>query len=846
MRPADPTNRRAVFTRRSSGYDGGMQEPKKRRRFWMLVCGVVLTIFAAINVFLDTARKHATIIDQDELPPLFPPGSKDAPVRITDVRVGFPAGADPGGNAKDAGRYFKPGAWAPVMVDLIAGSKGLHQVWMMSGFWPAFAYQLLTATADNDNILSVYPFELPDLGPNEHARVLTYMRPCATRVDLTLSVREAYGYVSGAAKPDLTMFRKPPLIRLRQSPESLAMGDHLFLTAGLVLPCLEQALTRSNERNTANYRVAHIDSAEPLPAEWFGYDAVDLLLVGTSDPSFVDRLAGQPKQSAALASWVRHGGRLLVSTGRKPEVAEQLIERLGLSLPVEIAGRTSVPRLDAVETWLRERQPPPLSDVSRGVAHARFKPGRLAETVIAQKNGQAALPLVLRVPCGLGQVTLIAFDVDQAPFKGWPAEGEFWYKLLNVPQPALGPSAGSAREAAPDEGVTDLASILQNRLEAFADLPDAAKHLKGDEVHINKVDMVDVDFHSKRIIGSTWFCLFSAGSHDFTFCLDLALPVAGFIEHPTPADEALAKDLRVVPGLYIVSRGWVSQTERGDDWMSRISGNARGDGLLSWLARPETGLGGYGRARMQGPVRGHYEYAQNDSKAAGQAAGLERVPTAAGSAKSFSGRWVHSLNPKLPLATTDLHRQGDGSIVGTITNRLPGDLQDAYLIVGGDWTRHAVFPLGTLRRDNPRQVSLKAGAQGKGLTEWLPSIAAPRGRAQETELPLDMLMRRLMFYGEGSRQDHVLDAPLRYLDQSWRVPLKGEAILVGRLAPVQGSVKEVAWGAASPIHLRMFSEATVPDGTMQQDTFVRMFLPLRQDAEPGASSTEKKLGGLRR
>lgn len=808
-----------------------MEEPKKRFPYRSLASIAMLVISVFAVGLIATAGRHGTIIGLLERLQIFAPHSEAATARITQVQVGFPAGAVCGKHADGAGRYFKPGAWAPVMVDVTAGPHGLYQLSMSGPPVPTYAYQLVTATSDNDNILSFYPFDLPNLGPNEHARVLTYMRPCATHGDLTVSVRGEFAYDPKSATPDLTTFQ--------HSAKSLDLGDQLILTAGLALPGLQRALDRSNELNTAKYRVAHINSAEPLPAEWYGYDAIDLLVVGTSEPSFVQRLIDQRKQSQALADWVRRGGRLLISTGRNPDVARRLIEKLGLRLPVEIAARTSVRRLDAVETWLRERRPPPLSDVSRGVVIARLKPGRLSETIIAQNNGQAILPIVLRVPCGLGQVTLTAFDLDQAPFNDWSAEGEFWYKLLDVPRPAVATAASPRREA-PEQDATDLASMLQHGLEAFADVQGTASHFERDEVRINKVDLVDLDFHSQQMFGSTWFSLLSSRRNDFKIGLDLALPVVGYVQHPAPADKALAKDLGVVPGLDVVSPGWVIGV-KGDDWVSQLTGTKNGGGLLSWLARPETGFGGYGRACVQGPVHDSYEYLQSGYEAAGQVAGLERVPIAALRAKSFSGRWVHPLSRKHPLATTDIHRQGDGPIVGTITSRLPADLQDAYLIVGGDPTRHTVFRLGTLVREQPKRLSLKVGEKGSRVAEWLVASATAHSGGKETELPLDMLMRRLMFYGEGSQQDHVLDAPLRYLDQSWRLPLKGEAILVARLAPVEGSEEQVRFCAASAIRLSVFCGEYALKRTIRQDTFVRMFLPVRQeDAGASTSSPRKK------
>lgn len=744
-------------------------------------------------------------------------GQESSGVHIDDVRIGFSGGAG-AGHGEDSGRLFKPGEWAPAFVDLTAGPDGVSS----GNNGPD--YQLVIASADNDNIRTVFPLSLPSLKPNEQAHLVTYVKPCGTRDEVTIGVRrkEASGT---AAAGDLGAG-----FVMRQSPLSLDVGEHLFVVAGMDVPGLGQALDRSNESNPSKYRIGHLAKSERLPDEWFGYSAVDLLLIGTAHRSFANRLSEQPREKRALAQWLQGGGRLLISTGRHPEEARQIIEQLGLNLPVEIGGQATVPRLDGIEIWLRERQPPPMADLPGGarVQIAHLKPGRAAETVVSQKNAADSFPLVVRTACGLGQVTLVAFDVDQLPFRDWPTEPEFWYKLLNIPRPNPDAAAqAAARRDTPEEAAPDLASLFQNSLEQFPDVPvisyglvaffmfvyiavvgpldyfilrrffkrleltwisfpllvligsglayGTAYRLKGDEVRVNKIDLVDVDFHSKQIYGNSWFSVFSPRNQDFGLTLEPALG-----------------DAKAAAGR---------------------------DSLLSWLARPENGFGGYGRTRVQGFVRSSYEYLPRGD-------GLEQVPAAAWSAKSFSGRWTRPLDVRRPPISADLRQNGDGPILGTLTNRLPADIKDAYLIVGGEHTRHTAFFVGDLLRGNTRRVNYKVGEQGMRVAEWLMTEPTADGEPVETA-QLDMLVRRLMFYDESTKQDHAADVPLHYLDQSWRLPLKGEAILIGRLKHASGPIQEVAVGEASPSRL-LFGQ-TAPPGTMEQDTYVRMVLPLRQE-----------------
>ena len=64
---------------------------------------------------------------------------------------------------------------------------------------------------------------------------------------------------------------------------------------------------------------------------------------------------------------------------------------------------------------------------------------------------------MVRISCGMGQVTLLAFDLDQGPFQAWEGQADFWYKLLHIPRPtannpedaAKGPVSRSYAEESP-------------------------------------------------------------------------------------------------------------------------------------------------------------------------------------------------------------------------------------------------------------------------------------------------------------------------------------------------------------------------------------------------------------
>ena len=78
-------------------------------------------------------------------------------------------------------------------------------------------------------------------------------------------------------------------------------------------------------------------------------------------------------------------------------------------------------------------------------------------------------PLVVRGPYGFGRVTVIGLDVDTKPFADWPDRGLFWVKALDLKGSNAGgrrPAGGQARGSS-DQNVSDLATLLRRALDQF-------------------------------------------------------------------------------------------------------------------------------------------------------------------------------------------------------------------------------------------------------------------------------------------------------------------------------------------------------------------------------------------
>jgi hypothetical protein len=257
--------------------------------------------------------------------------------------------------------------------------------------------------------------------------------------------------------------------------------------------------------------------------------------------------------------------------------------------------------------------------------------------------------------------------------------------------------------------------------------------------------------------------------------------------------------------------------------------------VLDWLGRPDTGYGGFARPRPQLLARGAYEHTP-------PAAGVRDVPVAGWAAKSFVARWTRALEPShLPIRAR-LVPEAEGVLVPTIRNQLGVAIEDAFLIRGGDPTRHTTHKVGTLMPSaDARPKPLDPGLPAPRLAEWVPLTAGGSAETAEKAVPgLDALMRRIQFFAEGPKQDRARNDALRSLDQSHRLWTAAQVVLVGRLPHWQGCVRDLdlAHSAATTIRAGGFENAAV-----SQDTYIRVFLPLPAE-ERAAASARGKLNPL--
>ncbi|GEM_PF-6709654 len=772
------------------------------------------------------------------------------------ARVGFMSN-DP---ADPHGRY-KVGLWTPVYLKIKAGPQGIRP----KGPNDPEPY-IQVENEDNENVGTIYrtPFRME---PNEERWVMSYAKP-ATMSDIKVKVvigdLEFRPLWSGAAALDL--------------------HTHQYISLGERIPDLQAALAAQSQRRQGGQgpggvadtfpRYAGFENdANNLPEHWFGYHAVDLLILSTKDKEFLLQLGKDNDTSRerlkAIAQYVRRGGRLVIPvSARNADVLHQLLTSTVWQPPLPVVppreGVIEAPRLNEIAAMAGGNAPAAADPRDR---YALLEPAKMPtgawEVIAASRDNQGgAKTLIARLPYGLGSITYLAFPLDEPPFTSWErkeGKNEFLKQLFTK----LAPRVGTVAEPHQQQNMSDLGTDLQKTLDNFDvrvipfgyvalfiilyiivvgpldfillkyvfkrlewtwfTFPTVvlavsvaayftAYAIKGNELKINKVDVIDFDLRTNvDAKGQTK----KASAHGNTFFTILSPRIQNYT-------------VGVEPNPLF--------------WGQNADKPASAD-MVSWLGRYDQNIwGGVQRGGGQSFFRKPYRYEAD-------AVGLVDVPIPVWTTKSFHATWeMTNLAPPLQANLTYFPAgqqvQGrDVRITGTIQSSLAVDLSDAWLF----YMDQAYALDGGLPKGAEIKVHFE-DSHKKGLTDWL--AAGKDGERPQTAQGLynpSALLRQLQFNDrfEANNNNNARNHALRQLDLSWRLREEPvmfqrefgmrEAILVARVKFVAGAAEALTADPNHPLPTNLWlgdlpgEKKTRPAlaGILAQDTFVRILLPVK-------------------
>jgi hypothetical protein len=691
----------------------------------------------------------------------------ERPVSVESLRMGYIAGAQ--------GNLFKPGKWTPLWVQLRGG--------------PArFSGVMEVVIPDDDGTPTVLR-QAVDVQAGAIVPVTTYVRPGTDHPELVLRFFDLQGRRVAAVSGDQLVNLDP------MRPEETLLVVLGNARGVELIPKLPGFAVENDQAGSREINVARFDTlAASLPGRWIGYDAVEAIVLDTNDRDLMARLNASGGQ--ALREWVRRGGHLVVAVGRDwLRVRDSfLLAPDDPMLPALPVGQERLSDLGALESYAgatkpltRPGAPPVLVTRLDEVERRRGK-------VLIGATG--TIPLVVRGPYGFGRVTVVALDVDQAPFDTWEDRALFWVKALDlrrqgVDESTMTPGVTPAGRLY-QNNVSDLSTQLRKALEQFTGVTlipfgwvaffiflyilligpgdylflkkvlkrmeltwitfptivvsvsvlayYAAYAVKGSELRINQVEIVDLDQPAGLVRGSTFLTLFSPQNRDYDISV-VPLPLDG---DPAAAADAAGAGNGTFP----------PRPPAGTEV------------ILSWFGVPDPGFGGMGGNTQFRFTSGGYSY-----EPAGAAEGLAGVRVPIWSTRSFIGRWF-GAGPRAPMVESALSPASADRLNGTVTNRLDVPLEDAQLAFG-----QQVYSLGTVAPGATVRVEL---SQDRNLSGYLKAnmsryLSEQPWNAQDFRINRADLLIALMFHDSGAtatRENPVASIPLHYLDLTGQLALE--------------------------------------------------------------------------
>jgi hypothetical protein len=731
-----------------------------------------------------------------------------AKVEVLNIRVGFDASL----SSAKASNSFKIGTWTPVWVTLQGGAE------RFSGFMDVIV-------ADDDGTPTSYRMAV-EVGANKSERFTAYVRPGAREPEISIRLIDSSGRRVGGANQATVM---------PQAPEALMPNENLILTLGrpqgvetmVELPGFKVAAKSPYGGAVEEIVTARIDTQNGfIPGRWYGYDAARAIVLDTNDReamSALDALRGR-----SLVDWVERGGHLVVAVGASWQIVRDSV--LAPILPGLPNGQVRVASLEALDAFASSSNSnskqitPPGSE-----AVMVTKLEEVKERGGSVLSVTANLPLVVRGAFGFGRVTLITLDVDQKPFSNWPDRSSFWVRALDLKRPPADQSAagrGMAGTRFGPSGISDLSSQLRAALEQFPGVKlipfgwvaffiflyilligpgdyfflkkvlkrmeltwitfptivltvslvayYAAYVLKGNDLLVNKVDLVDIDQQSGIMRGNTWMSLFSPQNRDY--------------------------NVRAIPLPMDLDASALTQSDSATEPARPPAGT---EVVMSWFSVPEEQFGGMASSSRRFSFSGGgYAY-----QPVGGVESLEAVRIPIWSTKCITATW---FGPSAPIVESSLDRLGSDRLAGTITNRQSVPLEDAFLAFGKE-----IYLLGTLAPGASVNVALSTN---RNLAGHLSSKAAsyisdqPWNR-DSFKINRSELLQAVMFHDSETRSDRSLgNGPLHGVDLSGQLALE-RPMLVARIA--RTGARLVLENAPSPPKI-------------DQLTLVRIILPLKK------------------
>ncbi|MDO4585969.1 MAG: hypothetical protein Q4C95_01585 [Planctomycetia bacterium] len=535
-----------------------------------------------------------------------------------------------------------------------------------------------------------------------------------------------------------------------------------------------------------------------FPQSWIGFEAVDTIILTTTDPNFFDGITKNDPRILALQRWVQWGGRLVILAGKD---SIPLITNEGPLACFMPGIPDSKPREIRIANDLVQFVPKAKNLVMNGSLDFPY----LNTPVLRNLTKESILdiaemetPILVRTPIGFGTIIFLALDLSEAPLSNWNGRSGLIIRMLGFDNENQ--SKQTSDRSLVRLGYSDLSGQLRSVLDRFDNVRNIpfslillliflyilvigpgdwfivhkllkrpnltwltfpcyiilfcaivigiGKTMQPKDVRVNQVDLIDIDFDSGTVRGTVWNNIYS------------------------PSDKKYSLLLKNYPIFYDKE----NQTTFDSETKNEI--------YLSWFGLQGSGLGGMSPKTIS-PKIWNNPYLMDYSSAT-----LDMIPIPVRSSKSLFGRYFSEYEKTFQSTL----RSKDSIPVGTIVNPFDVPIENAVLF----YDRWAVN-LETLQ---PGESTINSKTQRLEYNRVLNGALTPFDDSAKTltqqglaryntqSLNIPYILKTMSFYQLSGGFDSVgLDNSLQhYLDGSELIR-SGRAILLGTIRDASPSIQ---------------------------------------------------------
>ncbi|MDR0391852.1 MAG: hypothetical protein LBH59_08095 [Planctomycetaceae bacterium] len=221
---------------------------------------------------------------------------------------------------------------------------------------------------------------------------------------------------------------------------------------------LQGAIAELALREERRPLIVKINSAADLPDQWFGYEAINMIVLTTTEPDQFKKLHANSPQILAIDKWIKLGGHLFFCAGRE---SESLIAGESAPLSRFLSGKfekmTDIRKGDLLETFVLSKRKIQIESANDFLIMPLISNPK---GLIRLRDGD--MPIVSQHLHGFGTITYFGGDLSGKPLGKWRDRTTFIRKILrwdlnqqNISQqdsslirPAFNDISGQIRSAA--------------------------------------------------------------------------------------------------------------------------------------------------------------------------------------------------------------------------------------------------------------------------------------------------------------------------------------------------------------------------------------------------------------